>query len=102
MKKAKTADVVRAGNQTDGFVTLVATRNYRAWIADLRKRYRAAQVKAAVAVNSAILEFYWNLGKDISEKYATTQYNGSRFFECVRKDLSESIRNPQGLSVGSS
>ena len=41
MKKTKTADVVRAGNQTDGFVKLVATRNYRAWIADLRKRYRA-------------------------------------------------------------
>ena len=53
----------------------------------------------ALNVNAARLEFYWNLGKDISEKYATTQYYGSRFFECVSKDLTDSIRNPQGLSV---
>ena len=60
---------------------------------------RAVEKKAAVSVNSALLEFYWNLGKDISEKYAATQYHGSRFFECVSKDLTDSIRNPQGLSV---
>ena len=89
----------RKKNQTGGVVKLVASRNYRAWINDLRKRYRAAQTKAAVSVNSALLEFYWNLGKDISEKYAATQYYGSRFFECVSKDLTDSIRNPQGLSV---
>ena len=53
----------------------------------------------ALNVNAARLEFYWNLGKDISEKYATTQYYGSRFFECVSKNLTDSIRNPQGLSV---
>ena len=82
-----------------GVVKLVASRDYRAWINDLRKRYRAAQTKAAVSVNSALLEFYWNLGKDISEKYAATQYYGSRFFECVSKDLTDSIQNPQGLSV---
>ena len=33
------------------------------------KQYKATQCKAAVAVNSAMLEFYWNLCKDISEKY---------------------------------
>ena len=99
MKEVKIAKVVRKENQTCGVVRLVASRNYRAWINDLRKRYRAAQTKAAVSVNSALLEFYWNLGKDISEKYAATQYYGSRFFECVSKDFTDSIRNPQGLSV---
>ena len=95
----KTGKDMSKKNQTGGVVKLVASRNYRAWINDLRKRYRAAQTKAAVSVNSALLEFYWNLGKDISEKYAATQYYGSRFFECVSKDLTDSIRNPQGLSV---
>ena len=95
----KTGKDMSKKNQTGGVVRLVASRNYRAWINDLRKRYRAAQTKAAVSVNSALLEFYWNLGKDISEKYAATQYYGSRFFECVSKDLTDSIRNPQGLSV---
>ena len=39
---------------------------YTVWIADLKRRYRAMQIKAAVAVNSALIEFYWNLGKDIT------------------------------------
>ena len=47
-------------------------KSYAAWIADLKRRYRATQIKAAVAVNTALIEFYWNLGKDISEKYAAT------------------------------
>ena len=78
---------------------LIATADYRRWILELRKRYRATQIKAAVSVNSALLDFYWNLGKDISEKYASTQFYGSRFFECVSKDLTDSIGNPKGLSV---
>ena len=45
-------------------------KSYAAWIVDLKRRYRATQIKAAVAVNSALIEVYWNLGKDISEKYA--------------------------------
>ena len=35
----------------------------------VQRRYRATQIKAAVSVNSALIEFYWNLGKDISEKF---------------------------------
>jgi len=55
-------------------------KSYAAWIVDLKRRYRATQIKAAVAVNSALIEFYWNLGKDISEKYArwTIQNGWSR------------------------
>ena len=32
------------------------TSEYRAWIGALKKRYRATQIKAAVAVNSALIE----------------------------------------------
>ena len=46
----------------------IETQEYRNWIADLKRRYHATQVKAAVAVNSALIEYYWGLGKDISEK----------------------------------
>ena len=41
-------------------------QSYAAWIADLKRRYRATQIKAAVAVNSALIEFYWNLGKGVA------------------------------------
>ena len=43
---------------------------YRSWIAELKRRYRVTQIKAAMSVNTALLEYYWNLGKDISERYA--------------------------------
>ena len=37
----------------------VSGRAYLEWIADLKRRYRRTQIKAAVAVNSALIEFYW-------------------------------------------
>ena len=45
------------------------TPEYFAWIGELKKRYRSTQIKASVSVNSALLEFYWLLGKDIGERY---------------------------------
>ena len=55
-------------------------KSYAAWIADLKRRYRATQIKAAVAVNSALIEFYWNLGKDIAEKFTEEARYGSPLF----------------------
>ena len=73
-------------------------RTYAAWIADLKRRYRATQIKAAVAVNSALIEFYWNLGKDISEKFAEEARYGSRFFEKVSYDMRTEFPNDSGFS----
>ncbi len=39
--------------------------NYRAWLQSLKTRLQQSQIKAAVRVNSAMLEFYWELGRDI-------------------------------------
>ena len=73
-------------------------QSYTAWIADLKRRYRATQIKAAVAVNSALIEFYWNLGKDISEKFAEEAQYGSRFFEMVSHDMRTEFPNDSGFS----
>ena len=35
---------------------------YRALIADLKRRIQAAQIKAAVAVNSQLIALYWDIG----------------------------------------
>ena len=53
------------------------THEYFAWIGNLKKRYRSTQIKAVVSVNSALLEFYWSLGKDISERYPGRKRNAS-------------------------
>ena len=73
-------------------------KDYRDWILSLKKRYRSAQVKAAVSVNSALLEFYWGLGRDISERYpGKKRWVG--FFEKLSEDLRMSLGNAKGLSV---
>ena len=71
--------------------SLASARSYRNWIIDLRKRYKAMQCKAAVAVNSAMLEFYWNLGKDISEKYPGRK-RGLDFFGKLSQDVNEGLQ----------
>ena len=75
------------------------TPEYFSWIGDLKKRYRATQIKAAVAVNSALLEFYWHLGKDISERYAREAFYGSAFFAKLSADLAIAIPEATGLSA---
>ena len=81
--------------------TLVKSRgeeqSYTAWIADLKRRYRATQIKAAVAVNSALIEFYWNLGKDIAEKYPKSKL-GNEFYRRLSADLRDDEPTMTGLS----
>ena len=74
-----------------------AEKSYAAWIADLKRRYRATQIKAAVAVNSALIEFYWNLGKDISEKYPGEVYGG-KFFDKLGIDLQRELPGASGFT----
>jgi hypothetical protein len=56
---------------------------YKIWLGELKLKIRSVQLKAAVAVNSALIGFYWELGKMISEK---DNVWGSRFLEQVSQD----------------
>ena len=87
--RKKSSALVKSGGEA---------QSYTAWIADLKRRYRATQIKAAVAVNSALIEFYWNLGKDITEKFAEEAGYGSRFFEKVSFDMRAEFPNDSGFS----
>ena len=41
---------------------------YKNWIKEIKAKIRTTQLKAAVAINSSLIEFYWDLGKMIAEK----------------------------------
>lgn len=71
--------------------------SYIAWISELKRRYRATQIKAAIAVNSALIEFYWNLGRDIAERYAQSRL-GNEFYRQLSNDLKSDNPNASGLS----
>jgi predicted nuclease of restriction endonuclease-like (RecB) superfamily len=68
---------------------------YKKWIVEVKQKIRSAQMKAAIAVNSALIEFYWDLGKMIAEKQ--TEW-GSKFLETLSKDLREEFPDIKGLS----
>ena len=62
--------------------------DYIQWIKELSLRYRRSQIKAAVKVNQEMLQFYWELGKDIVEKKAESRW-GSGFMKNLSRDLKE-------------
>ena len=71
---------------------------YAAWIAEVKHRYRSAQVKAAVKVNAEKLLFNWQLGRDLVRKKAEERW-GSGVVEQVSLDLQKEFPNESGFSV---
>jgi hypothetical protein len=56
------------------------TTDYFHWINDLKSKIHAAQTKVALTINSQLLELYWEIGKDISERQENTDL-GSKYIE---------------------
>lgn len=77
---------------------LILDHDYSDWLVDLSKRYRASQIKAAIAVNEELLKFYWSLGRDIVERRAENKY-GKGFFNTLSRDLKAALPEANGFSV---
>lgn len=75
----------------------IIDNQYKDWIADLSKRYRQSQIKAAVKVNREMLLFYWSLGRDIV-KYSLDNKYGSQFYSVLSNDLRRELPDVSGLS----
>lgn len=71
--------------------------DYKSWLVSIKNQIKSAQIKASIAVNEEMLNLYWNIGKDISEKHLDSQY-GSGFFDNLSKDLKNEFPNSQGFS----
>ncbi len=70
---------------------------YFQWISDLKQRIQQSQIKAAIQVNSALIEMYWDLGKEISERSFENTY-GSGFFKQLSNDLRNEFPEIKGFS----
>ncbi len=77
---------------------MTADEGYVQWMADIKQRFRQSQLKASVRVNTAMLEFYWSMGRDIVELRAESKW-GSGFFEQLSLDLRTAFPNETGFSV---
>lgn len=67
------------------------------WLQQLKERIRSAQIKAAVKVNTELLNLYWELGKEITEKEKTTDW-GNKLIPQLSKDLSGEFPEIKGFS----
>ena len=64
---------------------------------DLGKRFRQSQIKAAVNVNSEMLRFYWELGRDIVEMHIEERW-GDNVIKNLSVDLQREIPNAHCFS----
>ena len=77
---------------------MTADEGYVQWMANIKQRFRQSQIKAAVRVNTAMLEFYWSLGRDMVELRAESKW-GSGFFDQLSLDLRTAFPEETGFSV---
>lgn len=73
------------------------TADYRQWLGEPKTRFRQVQLKAAVAVNTAMLQFYWDLGADMMAKQTQFAW-GSGFLNQLSVDLMREFPDTKGFS----
>lgn len=78
--------------------TIIAGKEYAQLLSTLKERFRRSQIKAAVKVNTSMLEYYWYMGRDISRLHGAAKW-GSAFFDCLSLDLKTAFPGQTGFSV---
>lgn len=78
--------------------TIIAGKKYAQLLNTLKERFRRSQIKAAVKVNTSMLEYYWYMGRDISRLHEAAKW-GSAFFDCLSLDLKTAFPGQTGFSV---
>ncbi len=76
---------------------MILDDEYKEWLLGLKSKIRSMQLKAAIAVNSALIEFYWELGRMITEKQSQTKW-GDKLIDQVARDLKTEFPDMAGLS----
>lgn len=76
---------------------IVMNNEFKAWVSNISERYKQAQIKAAISVNSEMLKFYFELGKEIANNSFKATY-GSGFYDSLSNELISNLPNVKGLS----
>ena len=77
---------------------LIQNKTYYSWLKELKHKVRLVQIKAAVKVNSELLQFYWELGQDIIDKQRNAKW-GDGFLKQLSIDLSSEFPDMKGFSL---
>jgi predicted nuclease of restriction endonuclease-like (RecB) superfamily len=78
--------------------SLPLDKNYRDFLTGIKERLKSAQIRAALAANSELINFYWDLGMDLLEKQKSFRWGG-HFLEQFSHDMRKAFPEMQGFSV---
>jgi predicted nuclease of restriction endonuclease-like (RecB) superfamily len=76
---------------------IIKSEEYKIWISEIKEKISSAQIKASLAVNTEMLNLYWDLGQIIFEKLSVSNW-GTKVVENISKDLQNSFPNLEGFS----
>ena len=68
------------------------------WVTTLSQKYKQSQMKAAYKVNSELIKFYLELGKEINNSSFKKEY-GNNFFIKLSNELKKELPNTSGFSI---
>jgi hypothetical protein len=75
----------------------IIDKEYIQWVEDLSVRYQQSQIRAFVRVNTEMLKYYWELGRDIEQMHVEERW-GEGVIKNLSADLQRKNPNAKGLS----
>ena len=76
----------------------LAPDSYAQFLADLKSRIQAAQLRPSVAVNRELVLLYWQIGRDILERQQRESW-GAKVIDRLAVDLKREFPDMKGFSV---
>lgn len=70
---------------------------YKSLLAEIKQKLKASQLRAVIAVNQQLLQFYWEVGMLILEKQKSAKW-GDKLLSALEKDLRASFPDTEGFS----
>jgi len=71
--------------------------DYEQLLGSLKTRIRAAQVRAALSVNSELVTLYWSIGQEISSRFQAEKWGG-KIVDRLGRDLRAEFPGIEGFS----
>ena len=78
--------------------SLHLNKDYMDFFSAIKDRLKTAQIRAALAANSELIKFYWELGNNLTQKQKAQKW-GTGFLEQFSHDMRQSFPEMQGFSV---
>lgn len=77
---------------------MTADKEYVDWMLDVKARFRQNQTKAAIRVNTSMLEFYWSIGRDLVALRAEERW-GAGVVKQFALDMRQAFPDATGFSL---